>query len=77
MGVVLEEADETLFWLEMLVDSNVMDRQQLCNLMSEGEQLVRIFSASLVTARKPRAGPSSSPDHQITRSPDARSARHG
>jgi four helix bundle protein len=41
LGLVLEEADETLFWLELLVDAGVVRRQQAEPLLDEANQLAR------------------------------------
>jgi four helix bundle protein len=51
LGVVLEEADETVFWLEMLGDSGIVKSSKLTNLLEEANQLVAIFAASRRTAR--------------------------
>lgn len=54
ISVVAEEADETLFWLELLVESQLMSKQIVQPIMSECEELVKIFSASVATARRNR-----------------------
>lgn len=51
IGVVVEEADETVFWLEMLVESGIVRPKKLQNLLAEATQLVAIFTASRKTAR--------------------------
>jgi|SRR5579872_1445453 len=51
LGVVLEEADETLFWLELLVDSGVAKADAAASLLREANELVSIFVASLRTAK--------------------------
>lgn len=51
LGVVLEEADETVFWLEMLADSGIVNASKLSELLKEANQLLLIFSASRRTAR--------------------------
>jgi len=48
---VLEEADETLFWLELLVDSGVALPDRAAPLLKEANELVSIFVASLRTAK--------------------------
>ena len=54
MGVVLEEADETTFWLELLIEAKVVPKSRLEALLAETNELVRIFSASRQTAlRRP------------------------
>ena len=51
MGVVLEEADETLFWLELLAEGGILKPGKLQDLIAEATQLVAIFSASRETAK--------------------------
>jgi len=51
LGVVLEEADETVFWLELLSDSGIIPASKLRELMAEGNELVAIFLASRKTAK--------------------------
>jgi four helix bundle protein len=52
MGVVVEEADESVFWLELLVDSGIVPRNRLEDLITEANQLVAIFVVSQKTARR-------------------------
>ncbi|MGH7256265.1 MAG: four helix bundle protein, partial [Nitrospirales bacterium] len=52
MGVVVEEADETVFWLELLRDGDILPEAQMDGLLDEANQLVAIFSASRQTARQ-------------------------
>jgi four helix bundle protein len=54
IGIVIEEADETVFWLELLVDSNIMAAAKLEALREEANQLLAIFSASGRTAKHDR-----------------------
>jgi four helix bundle protein len=51
MTTVEEEADETLFWLEMLVETNTVRKDAVAWLLDESEQLLRIVVASIKTAR--------------------------
>lgn len=51
MGVVIEEADESAFWLELLVDGGIIPKPRLDDLITETNELVRIFVASQKTAR--------------------------
>ena len=51
LGIVLEEADESLYWLELLDGSNVIKTSLLTPLMSEADELVAIFVTSLNTAK--------------------------
>ncbi|MFI5104035.1 MAG: four helix bundle protein [Terriglobales bacterium] len=51
LGIVVEEADETAFWLELLGDHGIVPAPKLRDLLAEGNQLVAIFLASRKTAR--------------------------
>jgi len=53
MGVVVEEADETVFWIELMTETGVLKTERMHDLLSEANELA-IFSASLFTARKRR-----------------------
>lgn len=57
LGVVVEEADETVFWLELLVEAGIVPRQKLADLAGEANELLAIFAAALRTARIRRPGP--------------------
>jgi len=52
MGVVVEEADETVFWLELLVDTGVVRKVLMESLLAEANELLAIFAASHGTARQ-------------------------
>ena len=52
MHIVLEEADESQYWMELLVESHVMPEARLQSLMKEAEELVAIAVASINTARR-------------------------
>ena len=51
LGVVIEEADETVFWLELLRDSGTIKPTKLDNMLDEANQLLAIFTASRRTAK--------------------------
>lgn len=67
IGVVLEEADEAVFWLEALAESGVVKPALLEPLLKEANELVAIFAASQRTARSNSSRRSNDP---MTRSPD-------
>ena len=54
MGIVVEEADETIFWLEMLADTAVVKSERLVDLLKEANELLAICAASLRTAKHNR-----------------------
>jgi four helix bundle protein len=51
MNVVVEETDETVFWLEFLVDTEIVSEEKLRLLLKEGNELLAMFAASLRTAK--------------------------
>jgi four helix bundle protein len=51
MGVVIEEADETLYWLEMIRDGGIVVHDSLKLAIRESEELLSIFVASQLTAK--------------------------
>ncbi len=54
MSVVVEEADETAFWLELLIETSIIPEVRLRDLLTEANELLAIFAASLWTARQKR-----------------------
>jgi len=51
IGIVEEESDETAFWLELLIDSNISDSQFTNELFNESIELTAIFTATGKTAK--------------------------
>jgi four helix bundle protein len=51
MGIVVEEADEAVFWLELLSETVVLSPERPKDLLKEANELVRIFGASLRTSK--------------------------
>jgi len=56
IGIVVEEADESVFWLEMLLDCGILPAGRLEDLLCEARQLAAIFTASRRTARSQARG---------------------
>src|SRR2546430_14151822 len=55
MGIVEEEADETLFWLELLEESELVTAAKLAAIKQEADELIAITVTSIKTARRNRA----------------------
>ena len=51
VGIAVEEVDESLYWMEMLVEAQVLPRDRLAALMKEAEEILAILTASAKTAR--------------------------
>ncbi|MDE3226006.1 MAG: four helix bundle protein [Nitrospirota bacterium] len=54
IGVVVEEADETIFWLELLEEAGIVPQGSAQELIAEANELLAIFAASQATAKKRR-----------------------
>ena len=52
LGIVEEEADETLFWLEMIDEMEVTDKNAVQSLMKECDEIIAIMVSSIKTARQ-------------------------
>ena len=57
IGVVEEEADETAFWLELVIDSKIRGAKQIAPLLKEANELVAIMAASRKSAIANRKSP--------------------
>ncbi|MCW4469443.1 four helix bundle protein [Flavobacterium sp. MFBS3-15] len=51
MEIVLEEADETLFWLEIIKEKNWIEKATVDSVWKEGNELTAIFVSSLKTVK--------------------------
>lgn len=51
LGIVEEEADESLFWLEMIEETEMMKKERIEDLINEADQIVAITVSSINTAR--------------------------
>jgi four helix bundle protein len=49
MNIVLEEADETLFWIEIIIEKQWFDNTELESIWKEGNELTSIFVSTLKT----------------------------
>ena len=50
--VVIEECDETLFWLELIMDSGLLKKEILAEMIREANELTAIFTATGRTAKQ-------------------------
>ena len=51
LAIVEEEADESAYWLELIIEGQLMNRTRVEPLLREADELTRIFSRSVKTAR--------------------------
>jgi len=50
MGIVEEECDECVYWMELLIEAGIVKENTLKDLMNEADQLLAITVASIKTA---------------------------
>ncbi len=49
--IVEEEADESLYWMELLIEAEIIPRTKLVNLMSETNEIIAMVVSSIKTLR--------------------------
>jgi four helix bundle protein len=54
MGIVEEELDESIYWMELLVESGTISLKDASPLIKEADELLAIIVSSIRTARKNR-----------------------
>ena len=52
LKIAMKELSETRVWLKVIVESGCVEKRKLAALIDEAVSLTRIFSASIITARK-------------------------
>lgn len=52
LKMVEEELDETLYWIELIIQSELIKENQLDGLISENEELLKIIVSSITTMKK-------------------------
>ncbi len=52
MGIVEEEADESAYWIELLIETGQVDKRRTTPLVAEARELTAIAAASRKTARR-------------------------
>jgi len=55
LGIVEEECDESLYWMELIIEAGLLPRTKLSPLMKEAEEILAIVVASITTARRSSA----------------------
>ena len=51
LHIALKEADETAYWLELLVESEIIDNQQFDSLYNDLKEIIALLTASIKTAK--------------------------
>ena len=54
LGTVEEEADESCFWLELIIEGELMSEKKVSPLLKEANELTAIFVSSKISAKRNR-----------------------
>ncbi len=54
MEAGLQELEETMYWLELLIEAEIVKQERLIGLLAEADELTAIFVASVKTAKNRR-----------------------
>jgi len=52
IGIVAEEADEAVLWLELLIESGIIKTEMTEDLLKEAKELAAILTSSQQTAKR-------------------------
>ena len=52
MGIVEEEADESIYWMELLIDGGLIRKDDISHLLNEANQILAMTVSSIKTARR-------------------------
>ena len=52
LGIVEQELDETIMWLELLVESEMVAESRMRELLDESDELIRIFVTTIKKVKK-------------------------
>jgi four helix bundle protein len=55
LGIVAEEADESVYWLELVRDGGLLTEAKIDDLLREANELTAIFTAGRRTSSKPQS----------------------
>jgi four helix bundle protein len=55
LGVVEEETDESIYWMELLIDAGLIREHLLGGLLTEANEILAMVIASITTARRRKA----------------------
>ena len=52
MGIVEEECDESIYWMELIIAAELLPDERLKDLMTEADEILAITVSSIKKARK-------------------------
>jgi four helix bundle protein len=55
LGIALEEVDESLYWMELLIETKIISAERLQPLMSEANEITAILVTTIKSARQKKS----------------------
>jgi len=52
LDIAIEETDESLYWMELIVEAELLPEERISALMQECDEIISILTASAITSRK-------------------------
>jgi len=52
MGIVQEEAEESIYWMELLIDCGLIQKDDISHLLNDANQILAMTVSSIKTARR-------------------------
>ena len=52
LSIVQEEADESVFWLELILESGLLDQERINSCLKEANELTAIFTSMVINAKR-------------------------
>jgi four helix bundle protein len=52
LSTVVEESDESVFWMEILIEAEIVQKETINYLLNEGNEILKVVSASRKTVSK-------------------------
>ena len=65
LAIVEEEADESMYWIELLVEANIVQQERLSDLLQEADEITAMVVASIKTLRARKKSAPRNPKSKI------------
>ena len=52
LSIAQKEASETIYWLELLYETDFITKEQFDSMLADADELIRLLAASIITMKK-------------------------
>jgi four helix bundle protein len=66
IGIAEEEADETVLWLELIIEDKILPKEKIAPLLKEASELTAIMAASYISASRNKRDASATPKSAVS-----------